>query len=78
MFQNKNTFSVSEADLIKEEYFDNAGVYFFPVLRASHSVLFFFFFFYLGFTALPRIFHLYRANSSSKVGENQINGHFSI
>ena len=26
-------------------------------------------FFYLGFTALSRIFHLYRANRSSKVGE---------
>ena len=26
--------------------------------------------FYLGFTALSRIFHLYRADWSSKVGEN--------
>ena len=30
-----------------------------------------FFFFYLGFTALSRIFHLYRADRSSKVGENR-------
>ena len=29
------------------------------------------FFFYLGFTALSRIFHLYRADRSSKVGENR-------
>ena len=29
------------------------------------------FFFYLGFTALSRIFHLYRAYRSSKVGENR-------
>ena len=33
--------------------------------------LFFLFFFDLGFTALSRIFHLYRANRSSKVGENR-------
>ena len=34
---------------------------------------FFFFFFFLGggFTALSRIFHLYRADRSSKVGENR-------
>ena len=32
---------------------------------------FFFFFFDLGFTALSRIFHLYRAGRSSKVGENR-------
>ena len=31
---------------------------------------FIFFFFDLGFTALSRIFHLYRADRSSKVGEN--------
>ena len=31
----------------------------------------FFFFFDLGFTALSRIFHLYRADRSSKVGENR-------
>ena len=30
-----------------------------------------FFFFDLGFTALSRIFHLYRADRSSKVGENR-------
>ena len=30
-------------------------------------------FFYLGFTALSRIFHLYRADRSSKVGENRMN-----
>ena len=34
-------------------------------------LLFFFFFFDLGFTALSRIFHLYRADRSSKVGENR-------
>ena len=33
--------------------------------------IFFFFFFDLGFTALSRIFHLYRADRSSKVGENR-------
>ena len=32
---------------------------------------FFFFFFDLGFTALSRIFHLYRADRSLKVGENR-------
>ena len=32
---------------------------------------FFFFFFYLGFMSLLRIFHLYRADRSSKVGENR-------
>ena len=32
---------------------------------------FFFFFFDLGFTALSRIFHLYRADRSSKLGENR-------
>ena len=31
----------------------------------------FFFFFDLGFMALSRIFHLYRADRSSKVGENR-------
>ena len=35
------------------------------------QVLIFFFFFDLGFTALSRIFHLYRADRSSKVGENR-------
>ena len=34
-------------------------------------IFFFFFFFDLGFTALSRIFHLYRADRSSKVGENR-------
>ena len=28
-------------------------------------------YFYLGFTALPRIFHLYRADRSPKMGENR-------
>ena len=39
----------------------------------SHNFFFFFFFFFLdlGFTALSRIFHLYRADRSSKVGENR-------
>ena len=37
-----------------------------------HLLIFFFFFFFdLGFTAFSRIFHLYRADRSSKVGENQ-------
>ena len=40
---------------------------------AVNLLRFFFFFFDLGFTALSRIFHLYRANRSSKVGENQRN-----
>ena len=35
------------------------------------SFFFFFFFLDLGFTALSRIFHLYRADRSSKVGENR-------
>ena len=44
--------------------------------RCKQFFLFFFvflflFFFYLGFTALSRIFHLYRAGRSSKVGENR-------
>ena len=40
---------------------------------ADHWSWFFFFFFFfdLGFTALSRIFHLYRADRSSKVGENR-------
>ena len=37
----------------------------------SDVSFFFFFFFDLGFTALSRIFHLYRADRSSKVGENR-------
>ena len=45
------------------------------VLTHSHKGIFFFFFFFfffdLGFTALSRIFHLYRADCSSKVGENR-------
>ena len=42
----------------------------FPV---TNGVFFFFFFFFfiLGFTALSRIIHLYRADRSSKVGENR-------
>ena len=37
----------------------------------TQDVFFFFFFFDLGFTALSRIFHLYRTDRSSKVGENR-------
>ena len=37
----------------------------------DYFFFFFFFFFYLGFTALSKIFHLYRADRSSKVGENR-------
>ena len=37
-------------------------------------LMIFFFFFDLGFTALSRIFHLYWANRSSKVGENRTQG----
>ena len=40
-------------------------------LSRFYAVFFFFFFFDLGFTALSRIFHLYRADRSSKVGENR-------
>ena len=40
-------------------------------LVKKEGYFFFFFFFDLGFTALSRIFHLYRADRSSKVGENQ-------
>ena len=42
--------------------------------KGPFLVFFFFFFFFfldLGFTALSRIFHLYRADRSSKVGENR-------
>ena len=38
---------------------------------STGSFFFFVFFFDLGFTALSRIFHLYRADRSSKVGENR-------
>ena len=43
------------------------------IYAMGYSFLFFFFFFFfdLGFTALSRIFHLYRADRSSKVGENR-------
>ena len=45
------------------------------VKSVEAKVLWVFFFFvclfYLGFTALSRIFHLYRADRSSKVGENR-------
>ena len=38
----------------------------------THFFFFFFFFFFdLGFTALSRIFHIYPADRSSKVGENR-------
>ena len=40
-------------------------------VKANFFFFFFFFFFDLGFTALSRIFHLYRAYRSSKVGENR-------
>ena len=40
-------------------------------LIVEELFFFFFFFFDLGFTALSRIFHLYRADRSSKVGENR-------
>ena len=47
----------------------------FPLLQRKAMICmsscFFFFFFDLGFTALSRIFHLYRADRSSKVGENR-------
>ena len=43
-----------------------------PVKDSKPDFFFFFFFFFdLGFTALSRIFHLYRADRSSKVGENR-------
>ena len=50
------------------------SVYFF--LNSANLIcrgkdIFFFFFFDLGFMALSRIFHLYRADRSSKVGENR-------
>ena len=41
------------------------------VRRSKLILCFFCFFFYLGFTALSRIFHLYWADHSSKVGENR-------
>ena len=40
-------------------------------LKLKELHFFFFFFLILGFTALSRIFHLYRANHSSKVGKNR-------
>ena len=39
--------------------------------KTLFGLFIFFFFFDLGFTALSRIFHLYRADRSSKVGENR-------
>ena len=44
--------------------YDNCAV-------CSSLRIFFVFFSYLDFTALSKIFHLYRADRSSKVGENQ-------
>ena len=41
---------------------------------STFVVHFFFFFFDLDFTALSRIFHLYQADCSSKVGENRTRG----
>ena len=41
-----------------------------PSLMKIHWDFFFLFFLDFGFTALSRIFHLYRADRSSKVGEN--------
>ena len=43
---------------------------FFNQVHHVDSQFMIFFFFYLGFTALSRIFHLYRANHSSKADEN--------
>ena len=45
--------------------------FFFFFVFMSVLMLDFFFVFDLGFTALSRIFHLYRADRSSKVGENR-------
>ena len=44
-------------------------IYLFFIFILFYFFFFFFFFFDLGFTALSRIFHLYRADRSSKVGE---------
>ena len=44
---------------------------FFQQKISEYCIYIFFFFFDLGFTALSRIFHLYRADCSSKVGENR-------
>ena len=52
--------------------FDNATTLIY--LNKDKIFFFFFFFFDLGFTALSRIFHLYRADRSSKVGENRVPG----
>ena len=45
------------------------------VLYVSSPLIFivYYYFFYLGFTALSRIFHLYRADRSSVVVENPEN-----
>ena len=44
----------------------------YPSANFQYNQFFFFFFLFdLGFTALSRIFHLYRADRSSKVGENR-------
>ena len=53
---------------------ENSSFPFFHQLIVQYCQYFFFFFFFffdLGFTALSRIFHLYRADRSSKVGENR-------
>ena len=39
-------------------------------INVEQMLGFFFFFFDLGFTTLSRVFHLYRADRSSKVGKN--------
>ena len=51
------------------EYSGSAG----PGLRFRQNY-YYYYFFYLGFTALSRIFHLYRTDHSSKVGENRRTG----
>ena len=48
-----------------------SDVYINKISQTGTLCNFFFFFFNLGFTALSRIFHLYRADRPSKVGENR-------
>ena len=61
----------SWSDCIDEQVDLNFTVRICPKICFQIFFFFFFFFFYLGFTALSRIFHLYLADRSSKVGENR-------
>ena len=52
-------------------FFRSQLIWIYTVCKGRIYLCFFVVFFYLGFMALSRIFHLYRADRSSKVGENR-------